>query len=227
MASKWYRFSAALISALVMALACVTSLHFSATAQESDPVRETNHSLTENPAHFSQTAVDLPQEIQPSFIEEMEKDYPGITDQAAGKFQLSEALDESGTKVASFLVEGEDYGEGSYAGAIVNPDGNIEDTILSKVTWNSEKTKMHIDTYSNGAEEQSKEVNVDDLLIPQYNYQKALTCLQASGVSFAAAMGILASCSGLCAATVGAGCVACAVGFSALGGTAAGLCLGG
>ncbi|WP_155873928.1 hypothetical protein [Corynebacterium rouxii] len=177
-----------------------------------------------DPTYFSQTAVPLPENLKESFTSRMENDYPGITGFAAREFMLSEPIDGTGIRVASFLVEGGEYGEGSYAGAVITPEGTISSTMLAQATWNSDRSDLHIDMFSDGEKTQAKDFKVDDLMVPQSN--KLLTCLQAAGVTTYAAISIIATCGGLCAVTVGAGCVACAVGFSAMGGTAVGMCFG-
>lgn len=218
---KTYRNSAVIFS-LILALATSWAI----PSAQADMVSPTKHEAPsgQDPLYFAQTTVPLPDELKEPFSRKMDFDYPGITSFAAREFQLSAPIDDSGTRVASFLLEGGDYGEGSYAGAVITPEGDIEGTVLSKTNWSSDQSRLHIETFSDGERIQSRDIHLDDLMVPQSN--KLLTCLQAAGVSAVAAMGIIASCSGLCAVTIGGACVLCAVGFSAIGGTAVGMCFG-
>lgn len=205
-------------------LASTTSLVIPSAQASMDSIAQQGVSSEHDPIYFAQTSAPLPDDLKEHFTSRIESDYPGITNFAAREFQLSAPIDDNGTKVASFLVEGGEYEEGSYAGAVITPEGDITGTMLSKTTWNSDQSELHVDMFSDGEKVQSKTFTVDDLMVPQSN--KLLTCLQAAGVTTLAAISIIASCSGLCAVTVGGGCVACAVGFSAIGGTAVGMCFG-
>lgn len=64
----------------------------------------------------------------------------------------------------------------------------------------------------------------DDTVTTQASRQDIIDCIAASGAGVVAAAAIVATCGALCAVTVGAGCIACAAGISALGGAYVGKC---
>lgn len=129
-------------------------------------------------------------------------------------------------------LSGEGYDEGSFAGVVVDPDtGKTYDQVQAKATQSSD-TEAQVTTWVNGDSQgtQSVDTSADtsdsQALSAQGADPDVLDCLNALGISTAAALIIIIStCASLCAVTVGAGCVACVAGFTAVGGASVGKCL--
>lgn len=128
-------------------------------------------------------------------------------------------------------LSGEGYDEGSFAGVVVDPEtGKTSDQVQAKATQSSD-TEAQVTTWVNGDSQGTKSVDTaadtsdSQALEAQGADPDVLDCLNALGISTAVALIIISTCASLCAVTVGAGCVACVAGFTAVGGASVGRCL--
>lgn len=134
-------------------------------------------------------------------------------------------------------VTGVGFDRGSHAGVAVNLEtGEIAQSVQLKVTLLSERSSTIVQ-WIDGQEVNTQTVTLPASVrtldgIPQDRGtaakaagNDAFQCLAALGIAPIVIWSIIAGCSIFCAATVGAGCIACVAGFTAIGGVSVGICL--
>lgn len=139
-------------------------------------------------------------------------------------------------------LEGDRLSPGSFVG--IARDSRT-DEVVATVVLTSEKVgteTFHVTYVVNGEivfDRTMSESRAQQELIERYDsptldqptlaaasgWSKFLACMTAAGVSTVVVLAIAGACASICAVTVGAGCVPCVLGFSALAGGAVGACI--
>lgn len=136
--------------------------------------------------------------------------------------------------VVASKVFGAGFDDGSYAGVLIDLQTmSIRETVQVKATYNGSSAKVL--TWVNDKLQNSQQV---DLIWNSTTANSAkvgvvtrgvsgdiVDCLSALGISTAVALILISTCTSACAVTVGAGCLVCIAGFTALGGASVGKCL--
>lgn len=128
--------------------------------------------------------------------------------------------------VVSVSIKGEGFDEGSYAAVMIDSgDWTVAQVVQVGIDILDEKS-ADTTVWLDGTLHDEQHYVVDDAPTGvRAANQNILDCLVSSGVSVVAAGAIVSICVPLCVATVGAGCLACAAGISALGGAYIGKCI--
>ncbi|PMC74486.1 hypothetical protein CJ197_13330 [Brachybacterium sp. UMB0905] len=131
--------------------------------------------------------------------------------------------------VVSAGIVGEEADKGSYIAVMLDKDdldiAQVIQVNIDILDGQSADVRMWID--GTLSEEQHFTLDSeasDNSVTTQASRQDIIDCLAAAGVGIVAAAAIVGTCGAICAVTVGAGCIACAAGISALGGAYVGKC---
>ncbi len=141
---------------------------------------------------------------------------------------VAESADGSHYVVSAGLT-GSKVDEGSYV-AVVLSRGSLEVAQVIQVNIDIlDAQSADVNIWIDGELFDEQHVTVDDAasegtVTTQASRQDIIDCFAAAGVGVVAATAIVATCGAICAVTVGAGCIACAAGFSVLAGAYAGRC---